>query len=149
MGSQRVQHDLLTEKQPPQSMFWVACWAILYKYLVKVWGYSYYSWFTNEKFKTQTFSLIQGHTAGFKPSLLDPNWCMSGSICARVYICGTLFVHTCMHVCECVCVCAYAIHMCSVKARIQVRICLMQRMHSHTIVSKFKKRIVTDISVWL
>lgn len=58
------------------------------------------------------------------------------------------FICSHMYACVNACVCAYAIHICvSGKARIQVQICLMQRMHSHTIVSKFKKkRIVTDIS---
>lgn len=70
---------------------------------------------------------------GLKPSLLAPNWCMSGNVCVRVYLCVTscsqcvrVWMHVCMH----------KLYICvRGKARIQVQICLM---HSYTVFSQLK-----------
>ena len=82
---------------------------------------------------SRSHSRIQTQPSG--PTLMH-EW---EHLCSCVHMWDFICSH--MYACVNACVCVHMLYICvSGKARIQVQICLMQRMHSHTIVSKFKKK---------
>ena len=101
-------------------------------------------------FKTQTFSLLFKVTQKDSHPVFWPQrdaW-VGASVLVCTYVWLYLFTHMCM--CDCMCVCTYAIHMCEWQSQdSSPDLSDVKDAFSYHIFKIKKKRIVTDISVWL